>query len=132
MKITVKTEDFRNAEKYCSSSKCPLAVAIKRQLDVYEVSVAVGGVSIKNKSFKPWENYDVDCDWCSGQKVYGGDFEGMSIDDMIDLAKSDPTIEFPELELELVEVDDQWFGFGMFVKPKPVRTFIPQKKVNNT
>ena len=106
MKITVKTEDFRNAKEYTATSECPLAVAIKRQLDVYKVSVAMGSVFIKNEPFIPWKSYDVDYDWCSEQKVYGGEFERMRIDEMIELAKSDPTIEFPELELELVEVGD--------------------------
>lgn len=102
MKITVKTEDFRNATHYSDNSSCPLAVAIKRQLDVYKVSVCVGSISTINEEFEDWKRYSLDYNWCSKQRVYGGQFEGMSIDDMIRLAKSNPDIEFGELELELV------------------------------
>jgi hypothetical protein len=48
--------------------------------------------------------YNVTDDWCSDQKVYKGKYKGMSIDEMIDLAKQDPNVEFPPLELELTEV----------------------------
>jgi hypothetical protein len=102
IKIKVTTEDFRNATSYTDSSSCPLAVAIKRQLGVYKVSVAAGTVSIKNMKGEGWERYDVDYSWCSAQRIYKGEYEGMSIDEMIELAKSNPDIEFPEVELELV------------------------------
>ena len=101
MKIKVTTEDFRNATKYTDSSSCPLAMAVKRQLGVYKVDVAMGTVSIKNKEDEDWKRYDVDYNWCSGQRIYKGEYEGMRINDMIELAKSNPDIEFPEIELKL-------------------------------
>ena len=102
MKIKVTTEDFRNATSYTEPDECPLAIAVKRQLGVYDVSVTVGSVFIKNKEGENWKIYDVDYSWCSEQRIYKGEYEGMSIDDMIELAKSNPDIEFPEVELELV------------------------------
>jgi hypothetical protein len=102
MKIKVTTEDFRNATKYTEPSECPLAMAIKRQLGVYEVNVCVGSVLIKNKEGEDWKIYNVTRDWCAGQRIYKGEYEGMHINDMIKLAKSNPDIEFPEVELELV------------------------------
>lgn len=102
MKIKVTTEDFRNATSYTCTSKCPLAVAVKRQLDVYKVTVSLGNVSIKNEPSGIWKSYGVDYDWCSEQRIYKGEYEGMEMDDMIELAKSNPDIEFPEIELELV------------------------------
>ena len=95
LKIKITTEDFRNATEYVDNNTCPLATAIKRQLDVNGVSVSVGCVYIRK------EFYRVNWDWCFDQKVYEGEYEGMTIDEMIDLAKSNPDIEFPELELEL-------------------------------
>jgi len=95
MKIKITTEDFRNATEYVDNNTCPLATAIKRQLDVNDVSVSIGCVNIRKKFYR------VNWDWCSEQKVYGGEYEGMTIDEMIDLAKSNPDIEFPELELKL-------------------------------
>ena len=103
MKIKVLTEDFRNAFSYTTSSKCPLAVAVKRQLDVYKVSVSVGSVHIKNEPSGIWKHYNVTNSWSQAQRIYGGEYEGMHIDEMIDLAKQDPNIEFPPLELELTE-----------------------------
>ena len=103
MKIKVLTEDFRNSSGYTEATNCPLAIAIKRQLDVYKVTVSVGSVSIKNEPSGIWKPYNVTHDWCSGQRVYKGKYKGMEIDDMIDLAKQDPNVEFPSLELELTE-----------------------------
>ena len=102
MKIKVTTEDFRNATDYTEASECPLAMAIKRQLEVYKVSLFIGSVNIKNKKGGGWKRYDVDRDWRFDQRIYKGKYEGMDIDDMIELAKSNPDIEFPEVELELV------------------------------
>ena len=102
-KITVLTEDFRNAVSYTTSTNCPLTIAIKRQLDVYKVSVSVGSVHIKKEPSGIWKHYDVTHDWSQAQMVYGGEYEGMHIDEMIDLAKQDPNVEFPPLELELTE-----------------------------
>jgi hypothetical protein len=48
-----------------------------------------------------YNNYFVTFKWNSDQEVYGGEYEGMSIDEMINLAKSNPTIEFPTIELKL-------------------------------
>ncbi len=103
MKITVLTEDFRNSRGYTESTNCPLAIATKRQLDVYKVTVSMGSVTIKNEPNGIWKHYNVTYDWCSDQKVYKGKYKGMSIDKMIDLAKQDPNIEFPSLKLELTE-----------------------------
>ena len=103
MKIKVLTEDFRNAVSYTTSSECPLAVAVKRQLDVYNVTVSVGRVSIKNEPSSIWKSYNVTHDWRSDQRVYDGEYGGMNIDEMINLAKQDPNIEFLPLELELIE-----------------------------
>jgi hypothetical protein len=102
-KITVLTEDFRNSSGYTETTNCPLAIAIKRQLDVYKVTVSMGNVTIKNEPNSRWGVYNVTYDWCSDQKVYGGEYEGMHIDEMIDLAQQDPNVEFPPLELELTE-----------------------------
>ena len=103
-KITVLTEDFRNSSGYTEPTNCPLAIAIKRQLDVYKVSVSMGGVHTRNEPNSRWGVYNVTFDWCLDQKVYKGKYKGMSIDEMIDLAKQDPNVEFPPLELELTEV----------------------------
>ena len=103
MKITVLTEDFRNSSGYTEPTNCPLAIAIKRQLDVYKVSVSMGGVHTRNEPNSRWEECNVTYDWSQDQNVYGGEYEGMHIDEMIDLAQQDPNVEFPPLELELTE-----------------------------
>jgi len=102
MNIKVLTEDFRNATNYNDANFCPLAVAVKRQLDVYDVSIFIGNVNIKYKMGDNWKRYDVTYDWRKEQRIYGGEYGGMDIDDMVELAKSNPDIEFPEVELELV------------------------------
>lgn len=102
-KITVLTEDFRNSSGYTEPTNCPLAIAIKRQLGVYDVNVRMGEVIIKNEPNSRWGVYNVTYDWCSDQKVYKGKYKGMPIDEMIVLAKQDPDVEFPPLELELTE-----------------------------
>ena len=103
-KITVLTEDFRNSISYTEPTNCPLAIAIKRQLGVYDVGVSIGSVTIKNEPSDIGKRYNVTYDWRSNQKVYKGKYKGMEIDDMINLAKQDPNVEFPPLELELTEV----------------------------
>jgi len=101
MKIKVTTEDFRNSINYTYTSSCPLAVAIKRQLEVYNVTVSMGNVNIRNKKDEDLKRYNVTSYWRSDQRIYKGEYEGMSINDMIKLAKSNPDIEFPEIELKL-------------------------------
>jgi len=102
MKIQITTEDFRNATKYSDPDNCPLAVAIKRQFpQVTFVSCSIGEVTIGDQQRVKYNNYFVTFKWNSDQEVYGGEYEGMSIDEMINLAKSNPTIEFPTIELKL-------------------------------
>jgi hypothetical protein len=100
MKIQITTEDFRNATCYTDTCSCPLAVAVKRHFpQSTHVSCCLGRVDIKDMQSE--YSYRVTWDWCSDQKLYGGEYEGMRIDDMISLAKSNPNIEFPTIELEL-------------------------------
>ena len=97
MVINVITEDFQNAGCYSNPCRCPLAVAIKRQLNVNNVFVRMGEVRIEEKF------YQVTYGWFSDQEIYGGEYKEMSMDQMIGLAKSKPTVEFPTIELELFE-----------------------------
>ena len=100
MKIQITTEDFRNATKYSDPNNCPLVVAIKRQFpQATYVSCSIGIVTIGDQQRE--YNYFVTFKWNSDQEVYGGEYEGMSIDGMINLAKSNPDIEFPTIELKL-------------------------------
>jgi len=99
MKIQITTEDFRNATCYTDSTNCPLATAVKRQVEADWVSCSLGGVTVRND--KQEKTYSVTWDWCSGQQLYKGEYWGMSIDDMIHLSKNNPDVEFPTIELEL-------------------------------
>jgi hypothetical protein len=99
MKIQITTEDFRNAICYTDATDCPLATAVNRQVEADLVSCSIGNVSIKKDYYT--KHYSVTWDWCSCQQLYKGEYEDMSIDDMIHLAKSNPNVEFPTIELEL-------------------------------
>ena len=99
MKIQITTEDFRNANCYTDATDCPLATAVKRQVEADLVSCSIGNVSIKKDYYT--KRYSVTWDWGNDQQLYKGEYEGMSIDDMINLAKSNPDVEFPTIELEL-------------------------------
>jgi hypothetical protein len=99
MKIQITTEDFRNAISYTDPTHCPLVQAIKRQVEADLILCSIGEVLIKKGNTAT--HYSVTWDWRSDQQLYGGEYEGMSIDEMIDLAKMNPNIEFPTIELEL-------------------------------
>ena len=99
MKIQITTEDFRNANCYTDTTNCPLAIAVKRQVEADFVSCSIGSVTIKNGEQE--KTYSVTWDWCSDQQLYKGEYENMRIDDMIHLAKNNPDVEFPTIELEL-------------------------------
>jgi len=102
MKIQITTEDFRNATRYSDPDSCPLAKAIERQVNVGNclVNCCLGEAAIITNGHR--EDYRVTFDWSSHQKVYNDTpYEGNTIDEMIDLAKSNPDIEFPTIELEL-------------------------------
>jgi hypothetical protein len=102
MKIQITTEDFRNATSYTVPWSCPLAKAIERQVkDFQGVLCKQGEVIIRADDHR--KIYRVTYDWCQKQKVYNGTpYEGKTINEMIDLAKMNPNIEFPTIELELV------------------------------
>ena len=101
MKIQITTQDFRNATCYTDSRHCPLVQAVRRNLNIQDenviVSCSIGYLQIGEN------HYNVTLDWCDDQMLYKGEFEGMSIDDMITMAKSDPNVEFPTIELILEE-----------------------------
>ncbi len=99
MKIQITTEDFRNANCYTDITNCPLAIAVKRQVEADLKSCSIGNVTIKNGEQE--KIYSVTWDWRNDQQLYKGEYWGMKIDDMIRLAKNNPDVEFPTIELEL-------------------------------
>jgi hypothetical protein len=102
MKIEITTQDFRNATRYSDPQSCPLAKAIERQVKNFQSVLCMQGeVIIVADDYK--KKYLVTYDWCQKQKVYNGTpYEGMTIDEMIKLAKNNPNMESPTIELELV------------------------------
>jgi hypothetical protein len=98
IKISVTTKHFRESEHYSNPGKCPLAVAVKELYPNKNVGVHIGFVQIGGN------HYEVTDDWCFSQEIYGGKLKGLSIDDMIAMAKNDESIEFPTKTLILQRV----------------------------
>jgi hypothetical protein len=101
MKIKITTEDFRNANCYTDPNNCPLATAVRRQVDADYVSCCIGSVSIKKDGIT--KHYVVTEKWRTDQKLYKGEHKGMCIDSMIYLAKNNPDVEFPTKKLILFQ-----------------------------
>jgi hypothetical protein len=98
IKVKITTEHFKNATNYSDNENCPLAMAVKDVFpEVTEIDVICGWVIVGRKT------YSVTKDWNSGQKIYGGKFKGMDIDEMIKLAKGGTRIPIKYLTLNLVD-----------------------------
>ena len=108
--VEIRTEHFRRASYYSDALNCPLALPVKNVVNIssennYRVSCVLGSVTIGNPHNMVSLGYEVTEEWNSGQTLYTGDLKGKSIDQMIIMAKEDPTIEFPPLVLKLTWSD---------------------------
>jgi hypothetical protein len=104
--IDVRTEHFRRAVGYIDPTKCPLALAVSDVMNIsddnqYFIGCCQGEVTIKNLKAKLKFQYNVTLEWCQEQTLYLGEYEGLTISNMIDMAKADRTLEFPPLTLKL-------------------------------
>jgi hypothetical protein len=112
--VEIRTEHFRRASYYSCHINCPLALAVKDVVNIssennYRVSCILGSVTIGNPHNMVSLGYGVTDEWNSKQTLYTGDLKGKSIDQMIIMAKEDPTIEFPPLVLKLTWEDTFMF-----------------------
>ena len=100
IEVKVTTKHFKNATGYTDDENCPLAMAVKDVFpDALVIGVSIGNVGVITKKGEI-KHFNVTLDWRHLQVIYGGQFKGLTIDNMIELAKTGTRIPTKTLVLK--------------------------------